>query len=151
MAAPELATPLPRTRKRMTRTLRWWWIFQRVSGVVLVALIFTHLFYNLILGDGISQIDFGFVAGKWASPLWQWWDFTMLVLAMLHGMNGMGYLINDYARSKRGRTVLHALLGTATAIIIILGTLVIFTFDPCPSGADPENLNVPLCQELGKL
>ena len=66
-------------------------------------------------------------------------------------MNGMGYLINDYARSKRARSILHALLGAATAIIIVLGTLVIFTFDPCPKDADPQNLNVPLCQELGKL
>lgn len=86
--------------QRLTPRLRWWWMFQRVSGVVLVALIFTHLFYNLVLGDGVSQIDFGFVAGKWASPLWQWWDFVMLVLAMLHGMNGMGYLINDYATHR---------------------------------------------------
>jgi succinate dehydrogenase / fumarate reductase membrane anchor subunit len=151
VAAPELSHPLPRTRKRLTPALRWWWIFQRVSGVLLVALIFTHLFYNLVLGDGVSQIDFGFVAGKWASPVWQWWDFTMLVLAMLHGMNGMSYLISDYARTKRSRTTLNILLGAATATIIVLGTLVIFTFDPCPSGADPQNLNVPLCQELGKL
>ena len=75
----------------------------------------------------------------------------MLVLAMLHGMNGMSYLISDYARTKRSRATLNALLGAATAILIVLGTLVIFTFDPCPSGADPQHLNVPLCQELGKL
>jgi len=151
MAAPQLSHPLPSTRKRLTTARRWWWIFQRVSGVLLVALIFTHLFYNLVLGDGVSQIDFGFVAGKWAAPVWKWWDFVMLVLAMLHGMNGMTYLISDYARTKRSRAVLNALLGSATAIIIVLGTLVIFTFDPCPAGADPANLNVPLCQELGKL
>lgn len=151
MAAPQLSYPLPSTRKRLTPARRWWWVFQRVSGVLLVALIFTHLFYNLVLGDGVNQIDFGFVAGKWASPVWQWWDFAMLVLAMLHGMNGMSYLISDYARTKTSRTILNALLGTATAIIIVLGTLVIFTFDPCPSGADPQDLNVPLCQELGKL
>ena len=147
MGAPSLSTPLPRTRKRLTPALRWWWVFQRVSGVVLVALIFTHLFYNLILGDGVNQIDFGFVAGKWASPLWQWWDFTMLSLAMLHGMNGMGYLISDYARSKRGRAILHALLGVATAVIIVLGTLVIFTFDPCPTDADPSLLP-SFCSEV---
>lgn len=140
MVAPELSPALPRTRKRLTPALRWWWIFQRVSGVLLVVLIFTHLFYNLILGDGVNQIDFGFVAGKWAAPLWQWWDFTMLVLAMLHGMNGMGYLINDYAATKKVRTILHALLGSATALIIVLGTLVIFTFDACPPDADPSLL-----------
>ena len=149
MTARELSLPLPRTRKRLTPRLRWWWMFQRVSGVVLVALIFTHLFYNLVLGDGVSQIDFGFVAGKWASPLWQWWDFVMLVLAMLHGMNGMSYLINDYATHKKLRTILHAALGAATAIIIVLGTLVIFTFDPCPSDADPSLLPT-FCAEVGR-
>ena len=149
MTAPELTAPLPRTRKRLTPALRWWWLFQRISGVVLVALIFTHLTYNLVLGGGVSQIDFGFVAGKWASPLWQWWDVTMLVLAMLHGMNGMGYLINDYARSKAMRTVLHAALGAATATIIVLGTLVIFTLDPCPQDADPHLLP-SFCAEVGK-
>ena len=149
MATPELSLPLPRTRKRLTPRLRWWWMFQRISGVLLVVLILTHLTSNLVLGDGVNQIDFGFVAGKWASPLWQWWDFAMLVLAMLHGMNGMSYLINDYARSPRLRAVLHALLGSATAVIIVLGTLVIFTFDPCPHDADPSLLPT-FCAEVGR-
>ena len=149
MNAPVLPDRLPSTRKKLSPAHRWWWIFQRVSGVLLVVLIFTHLIYNLVLGDGISQVDFGFVAGKWAAPLWRWWDFTMLVLAMMHGMNGMGYLVNDYARSKTTRTVLHALLGAATAIIIVLGTLVIFTFDPCPQDADPSLLP-SFCSEVSR-
>ncbi len=51
----------------------------RVSGVFLVVLIFGHLFVNLMVGDGIQAIDFGFVAGKLANPFWQWWDFFLLV------------------------------------------------------------------------
>lgn len=150
MATRELSPKLPKTRRRMTSAYRWWWVFQRVSGVVLVVLILTHLFVNLMTGDGVNQIDFAFVAGKWASPLWQWWDFVMLVLAMLHGANGMSYLINDYARSKTGRSVLHALLGASTAIIIVLGSLVIWTFDPCPLDDSGELLpGVPaFCEEV---
>ncbi len=135
MSAPELVAPRKRLPSGRTRRKaeRWSWMFMRVSGVVLIALIFTHLFINLFTGDGINQIDFAFVAGKWASPLWQWWDFAMLVLAMLHGGNGMRLLVNDYA-GPRSRRLWMGLLATATALVVVLGTLVIFTFDPCPEG-----------------
>ncbi|WP_434991915.1 succinate dehydrogenase hydrophobic membrane anchor subunit [Arthrobacter sp. Ld5] len=108
------------------------WLFMRISGAVLVVLIFVHLYVNLVAGDGISGIDFGFVAGKWASPVWQIWDLTMLWLAMLHGTNGIRVIINDYAEKNSTRMWLKGVLYTSTVVIVVLGTLVIFTFDPCP-------------------
>ena len=36
----------------------WGWIFMRGSGVLLVVLIFGHLFVNLMVGEGIHAIDF---------------------------------------------------------------------------------------------
>lgn len=108
------------------------WLFMRLSGALLVVLIFTHLWVNLVSGDGISAIDFGFVAGKWADPLWQIWDLTMLWLAMLHGTNGIRVIINDYAEKNSTRMWLKGVLYTSTVVIVVLGTLVIFTFDPCP-------------------
>ncbi|RJN32024.1 succinate dehydrogenase hydrophobic membrane anchor subunit [Nesterenkonia natronophila] len=107
------------------------WVFMRVSGAALVVLIFVHLFSNLMVGEGIHQIDFAFVAGKWANPVWQFWDLTMLWLAMLHGTNGMRTIINDYAEKDSTRLWLKSILYLACAVIIILGTLVIFTFEPC--------------------
>jgi succinate dehydrogenase / fumarate reductase membrane anchor subunit len=111
------------------------WLFMRLSGVVLVVLIFGHLFVNLMAGDGIHAIDFGFVAGKWASPFWQVWDLAMLWLAMLHGTNGVRTIINDYAERNGTRLTLKTVLYIASFVILVLGTLVIFTFDPCPAGA----------------
>ncbi|PPB49665.1 succinate dehydrogenase [Arthrobacter pityocampae] len=108
------------------------WLFMRISGAILVVLIFVHLYVNLVAGDGISGIDFGFVAGKWASPIWQIWDLTMLWLAMLHGTNGIRVIINDYAEKNSTRMWLKGVLYTSTVVIVVLGTLVIFTFDPCP-------------------
>jgi len=153
MSAPELVAPHQRIPSGRTRhrAERWSWIFMRVSGVLLLVLIFTHLFTNLMVGDGISRVDFAFVAGKWASPLWQVWDVAMLWLGMLHGFNGMRLLINDYAHSKRLNRIFHAVLGLATVAILVLGTLVLTTFDPCPADADPQYLDVPLCQDLGRL
>ncbi|GAB3843051.1 succinate dehydrogenase hydrophobic membrane anchor subunit [Nesterenkonia populi] len=107
------------------------WVFMRVSGLALVVLIFVHLYTNLMVGEGIHQIDFAFVAGKWANPVWQFWDLTMLWLAMLHGTNGMRTIVNDYAEKDSTRMWLKSILYVAAAVIIILGTMVIFTFEPC--------------------
>ncbi len=109
------------------------WIYMRVSGVVLVVLIFGHLFVNMVAGAGVHQIDWAFVAGKWADPFWVVWDVLMLVLALIHGANGMRTVINDYANNRTLRITLLACVGAAAAILIILGLLVTFTFDPCPA------------------
>ena len=57
---------------------KWGWIYMRASGVVLVVLIFGHLFVNLVAGEGVKAIDFAFVAGKWADPFWVVWDTLLL-------------------------------------------------------------------------
>lgn len=138
--------PFVRRNRRTTRgnAELWGWIFMRASGVVLLVLIFGHLFVNLWAGQGVKAIDFGFVAGKWASPFWQVWDLLMLWLAMIHGTNGVRTVINDYAERDGTRLVLKSLLGLAFLVVVVLGTLVIFTFNPCPPGA-PANLLPSFC------
>ena len=102
----------------------------RISGLLLVVLVLGHLFIMNVLDGGVQRINFGFVAGRWASPFWQVWDLLMLWLAMIHGTNGLRTIINDYTRRDLTRFWLKSLLYTASTITIALGTLVIFTFDP---------------------
>lgn len=144
-----VAIPNPREaykRKKITRSNyeMWSWLFMRGSGVLLVVLIFGHLFVNLMVGEGVNAIDFAFVAGKWANPIWAVWDLMMLWLAMIHGTNGVRTVINDYAEKHGTRVVLKSLLYLGFVITVVLGTLVIFTFSPCPSGA-PEHLLPSIC------
>ena len=122
----------PRTSRADTRGNfeKYSWIFMRVSGLVLVFLVLGHLLIMNILDGGVQRINFGFVAGRWSSPFWQTWDLLQLWLAMLHGANGMRTVINDYAEKDRTRFWLRTLLYVASVFIIVLGTLVIFTFDP---------------------
>lgn len=120
------------------------WIYMRASGLLLVVLIFGHLIVNLVLGDGVKAIDFAFVAGKYATPFWQVWDLLMLWLALIHGGNGMRTLVNDYADNRMVNRVLKLAILAAVVVLIALGTLVIFTFDPCPAGA-PANLVGSFC------
>jgi succinate dehydrogenase / fumarate reductase membrane anchor subunit len=134
--------PKARPSRLTTRgnTELYGWVFMRASGVILLVLIFGHLFVNLWLGQGVKAIDFGFVAGKWASPFWQVWDLLMLWLAMIHGTNGVRTIVNDYAERDGLRLFLKALLYLAFLVVVVLGTLVIFTFDPCPSGSPADVL-----------
>jgi succinate dehydrogenase / fumarate reductase membrane anchor subunit len=111
------------------------WIFMRVSGFFLIALIFTHLIVNVMQDGGVHAIDFAFVAGKLANPLWQWFDVTLLWLALIHGTNGMRVVIEDYVYRINLKRFLLGGLAVSTAVLIVLGTLVIFTLDPCPTGA----------------
>lgn len=137
---PDPTTRYRRTGQRGVNTELLSWLFMRVSGLLLVILVFGHLFVNLWLGDGVKSIDFGFVAGKWVNPFWQVWDLLMLWLGMIHGANGVRTIISDYARGPRMRLFLMACLWVASVVTIVLGTLVILTFDPCPAGADPSLL-----------
>jgi succinate dehydrogenase / fumarate reductase membrane anchor subunit len=137
----EPRSPYARTQRSGTNWEKWGWMYMRASGVVLVVLIFGHLFVNLMTGEGVKAIDFAFVAGKWASPFWQVWDLLMLWLALIHGANGMRTIINDYSSSVTLGKVLRGAVYLSAAALIILGTLVIFTFDPCPS-VSPEQLGL---------
>ncbi len=127
--APVVAAPRSRVAARSNREMSSW-LFMRGSGVLLVFLVLGHLWVSLVAGEGIKQIDFAFVAGKWASPFWQTWDLLMLWLAMLHGANGVRTVINDYAERDGTRFWLKTLLYSSSVLILMLGTLVIFTFDP---------------------
>lgn len=139
----------PRASFRRSRATRsnyelWSWVFMRGSGVLLIVLVFGHLLVNLVLGQGIKQVDFAFVGGKWSSPFWQTWDLLILWLAELHGVNGVRTIINDYAEKDVTRLTLKTLLLASAMLVLVLGTLVIFTFDPCPVGG-PADLVPSFC------
>ncbi len=139
--ADRLVIESPRTRRQRpsqgrsgTNYEMYAWIFMRVSGLLLVFLVLGHLFIMLLLDGGVQRINFAFVAGRWASPFWQTWDLLQLWLAQLHGTNGLRTIINDYAERDQTRFWLKMLLYTSSFLVLVLGTLVIFTFDPDITG-----------------
>ncbi|WP_345751617.1 succinate dehydrogenase hydrophobic membrane anchor subunit [Microbacterium rhizophilus] len=144
LAAPRAPHSAPRNRG--VNLEKWGWIYMRASGVVLIVLIFGHLLVNLVLPEGgVQALNFAFVAGKFATPFWQWWDVLMLWLAFIHGANGLRTIINDYVHHATARKALVAVTWIVVAVMIVLGTLVVFTFDPC-LGVTPESTLWDMCQ-----
>lgn len=119
---------------------KWGWIFMRVSGLLLVVLVFGHLFVNLYAGKGVRGVDFAFIAGKYSTPFWQVYDTFLLWFALIHGTNGMRTITNDYLVSPRLNRLTQLVLLGATVVLLVLGTLVIWTFDPCPANGIAANL-----------
>ncbi|MDQ1633996.1 MAG: succinate dehydrogenase / fumarate reductase, rane anchor subunit [Frankiaceae bacterium] len=127
----------PRTRRQRPSGQRsktnfelYAWLFMRLSGLALIVLVLGHLLIMNVLDGGVQRINFGFVAGRWSSPFWRTWDLLMLWLAELHGANGLRTVINDYAERAPTRFWLKMLLYSSAVLVLMLGTLVIFTFDP---------------------
>jgi succinate dehydrogenase / fumarate reductase membrane anchor subunit len=112
----------------------WSWFFMRLSGIVLLFLVLIHLFVMHIVDEGVERVNFAFVAERWDNVGWKTFDWMMLFLSLLHGTNGLRIIIEDYVQSSAWRISIKGVLYVATAILMVMGTAVIVTFDPNVGG-----------------
>ena len=108
----------------------WAWLFMRISGIVLLLLAVGHTLIMHLPGGGVDRVDFGFVAERWASPFWRTWDWMMLTLALIHGINGLRNITLDYVRQPGVRFALNMAYYVLGFTLLILGTVIVVTFDP---------------------
>ncbi|GBF07381.1 succinate dehydrogenase, cytochrome b subunit [Deinococcus aerius] len=103
-----------------------WWIFMRISGLVLVFLILGHIYMTFIQ---VSESDATYIAvvNKLQNPAWKFYDWLILSLSMLHGVNGARYSIEDYVRSRPNRAWVKTIFYTISALIFTLGTIGLFS------------------------
>lgn len=105
----------------------WSWLFMRVSGLALVFLALAHFAITHIIND-VAETDSGFVADRWANPLWRLFDWALLALALFHGLNGLRWIIDDYVSAPTRRTVVKAGTYSLSLALFAYGTLTIFTY-----------------------
>jgi succinate dehydrogenase / fumarate reductase, membrane anchor subunit len=112
----------------------WTWLFMRISGVVLLFLAVGHVLIMHVLDEGVERVDFAFIQTRWASPLWRTWDWALLVLALIHGINGLRVITLDYVRPAGARFAINISFYTIGFMLFVLGTVIVFTFDPTKWG-----------------
>ncbi len=105
------------------------WLFMRISGVVLLFLALGHLAIMHVI-NSIELINYEFVAARFMTPFWRTYDLVLLWLAMIHGANGIRTLVDDYISARGWRLVSLASLYVVSFVILALGSLVLFTFQP---------------------
>lgn len=105
------------------------WYFFRVSGLLLIILALLHVIIMHVVNT-VDEIDYAFVADRWSSPFWKVYDFLLLALALLHGLNGGRVSIEDYIRSDGWRILAHTTLWVLGFVFLVLGAMALITFDP---------------------
>ena len=108
----------------------WWWAFMRLSGIILVFLVVGHVLIMHVFGGGIDRVNFQFVAVRWKNPVWRTWDWLILSLAIVHGINGLRVIILDYVRKPGVRIAVSWAFYITGIVLFALGSIVVFTFDP---------------------
>ena len=114
-------------RKPKANFETWSWYFMRISGLVLIFLALTHFAITHIVHD-VVRTDADFVGERWDNPLWRLFDWTLLTLALFHGLNGVRWIIDDYVRSPGKRAAVKAITYGVSGILFAYGTLVIVTY-----------------------
>ena len=105
------------------------WYFFRISGIALIFLVIIHLILVHASTD-VACTTYQFVASRYGNPLWRLYDWLLLTLALLHGMNGLRIVIDDYVRSQAWRISLLSVVGFLTLAFFMLGTITIVAFQP---------------------
>ena len=110
----------------------WSWVFMRLSGLVLLALALGHLVLMHLIHN-VDTIDYNFVAGRYAGWGWRAYDGALLILAMLHGLNGLRIILDDHlAHRAAHRWAIRGLYAVA-AVFLLAGLYVVICFQPAPS------------------
>jgi succinate dehydrogenase / fumarate reductase, cytochrome b subunit len=137
---------------RRSRIDSFIWSFMRVSGVLIIPLVFGHLaMMHVIQGvfdittRGVAPVGttmanttgtaWEYVAIRWNTMfagvfIWRLYDIGLLILTVIHGFCGLRYVVNDYAQNpiiNRGLNI--AVFATAVGLIII-GALAIINTVP---------------------
>src|SRR5919201_5273203 len=108
----------------------WTWLFMRISGIVLLVLAVGHVLIMHVVGRGVGRVNFAFVAVRWQSPFWRTWDWAMLVLALIHGLNGLRVIVLDYVRPVGLRLAANMFFYVTGFVLFVLGSVIVFTFYP---------------------
>jgi succinate dehydrogenase cytochrome b556 subunit len=130
-------------RQRPSQVDAWLWSFMRWSGVLIVPLVFGHLAMIHLIGSvfEINTVDahvvgttavndsglaVEFVGERWDHLLagvavWRIYDGLLLALVVVHGFNGLRYVVNDYTHNKILNRAFNWIIIFGGAALIILG------------------------------
>jgi succinate dehydrogenase / fumarate reductase, membrane anchor subunit len=111
------------------------WFFMRISGLLLIFLALYHLvWWNLVIG--VEHLDSQVVIERWRNPIWRLFNIALVTFALLHGLNGARYSIEDYVRHRGVQLAVKAVVYTIVFGTLAIGVFALVTFDPAAFFSD---------------
>jgi len=127
---------------RPSRIEKFWWSFMRISGVIIIPLVFGHLAMmhiiqgvfditaagHTVVGTDVvnaSGTSVEFVADRWkyliaGVAVWRVYDFALIALVVTHGFNGLRLVLTDY-------TSFSPFLKRAAVYLCVIGAVILLT------------------------
>ncbi|HXC25631.1 MAG TPA: hypothetical protein VNU46_06925 [Gemmatimonadaceae bacterium] len=96
-----------------------WWYVQRITGALLVVLLTMHFWVEHFMSKTLMRGDLSYdvILSRISNPWWQGIDIAFLLVALLHGLNGLRNIILDYSRV--GPRMTQAI----TVVLVVLGVM----------------------------
>jgi succinate dehydrogenase / fumarate reductase membrane anchor subunit len=103
----------------------FWWKFMRLSGILLLPLVFGHLAIVHLI-NSVAVINYEWVVTtRWSILPWRIYDAGMLWFASLHGFRGLKYVVDDYFHQEGLNRVVTVLVVVLALVLIGVGTIAI--------------------------
>jgi len=142
-----------RQRPVGSRWEKFWWSYMRISGIIIVPLVFGHLalmhviqgVFDItaqgatVVGTNVvnqSGTSVEFVAARWnlligGIAVWRLYDIALLALAVIHGFNGLRYVLTDYSSGSSliRRGMIYACIIGALVLLVIGALALLGTID----------------------
>jgi len=103
------------------------WLFQRVSGIALLAVLLIHFAVTHYFSTG-GEVTYQSVAERLLQPSWRFFNLGFLVLAVFHGLNGCWTILEDYLKKDWVRLTLFGAIVLVGLSFIVIGTLIVTSF-----------------------
>lgn len=101
------------------------WLFQRISGVALAAILGLHFVVLHLISHGVY--DYRTIVERMVSPAWKALDIFFLVLALYHVMTGVTIVIDDYVHRAGWRNFLYVLNWLLALFLLMYGTMIVLS------------------------
>jgi succinate dehydrogenase / fumarate reductase membrane anchor subunit len=116
------------TGEKKSRFELYSWVFMRISGLLLIFMALYHLiWWNLLVG--VEHLSAELVLERWSNPLWRLFNVALAAFALLHGLNGARYSIEDYTRQPGARKAVKAIVYGIVLLALAWGIFALLTYD----------------------
>jgi succinate dehydrogenase / fumarate reductase membrane anchor subunit len=99
------------------------WLFQRLTGAVLIAGLILH--FSVMHFSGQQQVTYEVVLRRISNPLWKTFDVCFLGVILFHGFNGLWGIALEYTRSAGLLKFFQGVILVSVCALLITGIYII--------------------------
>jgi succinate dehydrogenase / fumarate reductase, membrane anchor subunit len=79
---------------------------------------------------GVHHLTADMVRERWTNPFWRLFNVGLISFALLHGLNGARYSIEDYVRGPGLQTAVKTVVYLIGIAALVVGVYALLTFNP---------------------